>query len=184
MTRFLILLIFHISYSGCLSSSINLSKDRLHNQRITVDFNGNQIANELQLINHLNINTKESSDYAITSAFPLIISNNDDVIVSYTSLNPNEDDWIGFYSPADVDITKNVPIKYAFCKGDISYIKTGKGNLVFNLTNLREDVSIHYFTGALLNPLLVATYEKKVSFLSKNEPLRPRIVSTGMYVCV
>jgi hypothetical protein len=147
-----------------------------------VDFNGHQIANELQLINHPNIKFQESSNYAITSASPLIISNNDNINVSYTSSDPKEDDWIAFYSPSDVDITKTVPVKFAFCKGDISYMKNGKGNLNFNLTNLRDDIAIYYFTGALLNPTLVSTYGKKISFLNKNEPLRPRVVSTGIYV--
>lgn len=57
-------------------------------------------------------------------------------------------DWIGAYSPADVDITTTVPIKYGWCDDSSTYISTGSGELVFNLTNVREDVVFYYFIGS------------------------------------
>ena len=51
--------------------------------------------------------------YAIDSVSPLLISNNDIVSVSYYSSSPDvtqdKGDWIGVYSPSNVDITKSVP---------------------------------------------------------------------------
>ena len=51
--------------------------------------------------------------YAIDSVSPLLISNNDIVSVSYYSSSPDvtqdKGDWIGVYSPSNVDITKTVP---------------------------------------------------------------------------
>lgn len=152
---------------------------RIEQQSLEVDHRGDHISNEFQLINHLNMYERKKGEHFIKSVSPLIISNNEIVQLEYSANKPEEADWIGAYSPANVDVTKTVPVKYALCKKDPNYLQNGSGVLLFNFTNLRDDVAFHYFTGSLVSPILVATYQKNVSFLNKNEPLRPRIVPVG-----
>ena len=152
---------------------------RLELQSLDVDFRGEHIANEFQLINHEAIYESKTKSYSITDVFPLTINNNDVVKLSYSATLPKATDWLAAYSPADVDITKTVPVKFALCSGDPTYLSSGVGQLSFNFTNLRDDIIFHYFTGSLLTPVLVATFDKKVSFINNNEALRPRIVPVG-----
>lgn len=86
---------------------------------------------------------------------------------------------IAAYSPADVDITTTVPVKYGWCDDSSTYISSGSGALTFNLTNLRADVGFYYFTGGLSKGVLMATYSKPVTFKNYNQPLRARVVPTG-----
>jgi hypothetical protein len=110
---------------------------------------GFQIANEFRLVYPENIVVASDStdEYSITSVSPLLISNDEIVTVKFTSNRPASTDWIGAYSPASVDITKTVPIKYGYCNEVSSYLTNGTGYLTFNLTNLRSDVKFYYFTG-------------------------------------
>lgn len=141
-------------------------------------------ANEFELLNPHNIEKGKlfaTSAYSIDSVSPTLISNDEVVTVTYHAAAPLSTDWIGAYSPADVDITKVVPVKYGYCDEDGAYLTAGKGALTFNLTNLRADVAFYYFTTSLSKPVLVATASQKVSFKNINEPLRPRMVPTGDY---
>ena len=165
----------------CKYSSLHHEENfrRLELQSLDVDFRGEHIANEFQLINHEAIYESKTKSYSITDVFPLTINNNDVVKLSYSATLPKATDWLAAYSPADVDITKTVPVKFALCSGDPTYLSSGVGQLSFNFTNLRDDIIFHYFTGSLLTPVLVATFDKKVSFINNNEALRPRIVPVG-----
>ena len=54
--------------------------------------------------------SRNSQAYKFTSISPTEISNNDIVYVSYYTNRPDtKGDWIGVYSPSNVDITKTVP---------------------------------------------------------------------------
>jgi hypothetical protein len=146
---------------------------------VRVDF-----ANEFELINPHNIEKGKlfaSNAYSIDSVSPTVIGNDEVVTVSYHSSTPLSTDWIGAYSPADIDITTVVPVKYGYCDEAGDYLTAGKGALTFNLTNLRADVAFYYFTTSLSKPVLVATASQKVTFKNNNEPLRPRVVPTGDY---
>lgn len=164
---------------GCVSMSGRESFKRIELQTIEVDHRGDHIVNEFQLINHEAMDTKKTNQHNISSVFPLVISNNGIVQIRYSATKPEEADWIGAYSPANADVTKTVPVKFALCKMDPKYLTSGIGKLNFNFTNLRDDVAFHYFTGSLVSPVLAGTYEKTLSFSNKNEPLRPRIVPVG-----
>ena len=128
-------------------------------------------------------------DYQITNINPLVISNDGIVNVSFTSLFPNEDDWIGAYTPAVniEDVFNTVPVKFGYCTWGTNsdYLTTGSGKLSFNLTNLRGNISFYYFTGGFYWPdifnttSLVATYNSSVTFHSLDEPLRNRVVPSG-----
>ena len=66
---------------------------------------------------------------------------------------------------------------------------SSKGGLNFNFTNLRSDISFHYFTATqapggkfypgTFAPILVATSAQNVTFAHVNEALKPRVVPVG-----
>jgi acid phosphatase type 7 len=147
-----------------------------------------EFANEFSLISPENIIHEEAevsasgSYYLISSIAPLSIDNDEIVTVSFQSNSPNSNaygDWIGAYSPADVDITKTVPVKYGWCDEDPDYNTKGSGTLSFNLTNLRADIKFYYFTSGTRYPHLVNSSQELVTFKNVNQPLRPRVVPTG-----
>ena len=121
----------------------------------------------------------DAAEYSITKVSPLMIKNDDIVTIQYTTTKAATNDWIGAYSPADIDITTTVPVKYGWCDDSPSYLATGVGALEFNFTNLRADIAFYYFTGGTSKPTTVAKASETVSFANKNEPLRPRVVPTG-----
>jgi hypothetical protein len=135
------------------------------------------------------LRTKAAVDdgtYEILTVSPTAIDNNDVITVSFFSTNPTphtssgyDGDWIGAYSPSDVDITTTVPVKYGWCDEDLDYMKNGNGQLTFNMTNLRADIKFYYFTGGTATPVNVNSSDTTVVFNDINEPLRPRVVPTG-----
>ena len=154
------------------------------------DENGKELANEFQLINPQLIQIADKTllngaTYEINNIFPTVIRNDDVVTVSFYSSNPASSDWIGAYSPANVDITTTVPVKYGWCDEMSTYLANssvagaGTGQLTFNMTNLRSDIAFYYFANALSKPVLVAKSSQVVTFENFNQPLRPRIVATG-----
>lgn len=149
-----------------------------------VTASGQQTANEFQMVNPENIvdGRKYSAvSYSLDGISPLVIKNDDIVTVKFSSSSPSNKDWIGAYSPADVDFTKTTPVKYGWCDDDNNYLSGNSGALTFNLTNLRADVAFYYFTNSTGHPILVASYADNVKFANDNEPLRPRVVATGDY---
>jgi len=138
-----------------------------------------EIASEMSLLAPHNIRVGGGSAASFSTIAPLVISNNDVVNVSYTSTAPASGDWIGAYSPAGVDITKTVPVKFGFADASPDYLSTGKGTLQFNMTNLRSDIRFYFFRGNLSHPILTAASTVNVTFANPNQPVRPRIVATG-----
>ena len=156
-----------------------------------------KIANEFQLIDPALITfsptfgskdlqaTLNGFQYKVEPVGNLLIKNDQVVHVTYTTNNPNASDWIGAYSPALTNVSQHVPVKFAYADMDPDYLKNGRGNLTFNFTNLRSDISFYYFTNGLHHPIAQATTVDKpelyVDFENYNEPLRPRVVPTGDY---
>jgi hypothetical protein len=95
--------------------------------------------------------------------------------VSYSSSNQSSGDWIGIYSPADVDIFSVVPIKLGYCSDSSEYIQRGRGTLRFQLTNIRASIAVYMFSGGLASPMAVAKSSTIVTFADPNEPLSPRL---------
>lgn len=143
------------------------------------DHRGRDSVNELQFIEPSNIKVQQSKEYAILDVSPQLIKNDDMVTVTYKSDAPSSYDWIGAYSPADVDITTTVPVKFAWCDEDASYFQEHVSRVTFNLTNLRADVKFYYFTNSLTYPVEVGDSNQLVTFENINEQLRPRMVPTG-----
>ena len=143
---------------------------------------GEQLANEFQILNPHAISKSlrhaSDDDYSI-SLSPLLINNDDIVTVEFSSQVPASGDWIGAYSPADIDITTTVPVKYGWCDDDDDYLDGGAGKLTFNLTNLRSNVKFYYFTNSTGSPIMVDSSAPVVDFENYNQPLRPRVVPTG-----
>ena len=133
----------------------------------------------------------EIQNYVINDVRPLVISNDGLVTVSFYSAYPSTDDWIGAYSPAPAvtEVFSTVPVKFGYCTwGEQStYLQDGSGELIFNFTNLRANITFYYFTGGFYWPAtfnttkLVATSPLNVSFFDFNQPLRNRVVPTGNY---
>lgn len=143
------------------------------------DHRGRDSVNELQFIEPGNIKSAPSKEYAILDVSPTLIKNDEMVTVTYKSSSPSSYDWIGAYSPADVDITTTVPVKYAWCDEDSNYFNEKRSQVTFNLTNLRADVKFYFFTNSLTYPIEVADSDKLVQFENINEQLRPRVVPSG-----
>jgi hypothetical protein len=146
----------------------------------------------LDLINVANIQHAGSgsrvhleSVYTIDSVSPLVISNNGIVTVTYTAANPEASDWIGAYSPPDVDITVQAPVLYGCCTGSCSgaplnnYLTSKTASLRFNMTNLRAGIKFYYFIGGTSNGTAVASYSSVVTFQNINQPIKNRVVPTG-----
>lgn len=118
--------------------------------------------------------------YTITSISPTSIDNDEVVTVSFNSTAPDNSDWIGAYSPPNVDITNTAPVKFGFCDmGEGDYLSTGLGQLTFNMTNLRAGIKFYYFINGTSQPVSVATSTTLVNFNNINEPLRNRVLPTG-----
>jgi len=157
---------------------------RLHRSFPAADEKGHQLANEYQIIRPENIKqpmlrADTGSSYKISHISPLLINNDDVVTVVFQSSTPGTKDWIGAYSPANVDITKTVPVKYGWCDDDDTYLYDGMGELTFNFTNLRADIKFYYFTNSTAYPIVVDNSPSVVQFKNNNEPLRPRMVASG-----
>lgn len=154
-----------------------------------VNEHGMQLANEYQVIHPENVKNRAHAhrlgkeyaegDFTIDEISPLNINNDEVVTVRFTAKTPTAKDWIGAFSPPDVDITKTVPVKYGWCDDDDSYLEDGTGYLTFNMTNLRADVKFYYFTNSTYSPVIVDDTAPLLSFKNINEPLRPRTVPTG-----
>lgn len=143
-----------------------------------------EFANEFFELKPENIIAAEDSTsvYIIEDVSPLVITNDDVVTVTFYSNTPNIQpygDWIGAYSPANIDITKTVPVKYGWCDEDPNYDTTGRGTLSFNMTNLRSDIAFYYFTSGVYYPKYMNVSQSNVTFENINQPLRPRVVATG-----
>lgn len=145
------------------------------------DHRGRDSVNELQFIepSNIKVQARHSKEYTILDVSPRVINNDDMVTVTYQSDAPSSYDWIGAYSPADVDITTTVPVKFAWCDEDANYFDEKISRVTFNLTNLRADVKFYYFTNSLTYPIEVGESNQLVSFGNINEQLRPRMVPTG-----
>ena len=113
---------------------------------------------ELHIPNNIKLLTSSSDLYTISSVYPLYINNNDIVTITYESTSPSVGDWIGAYSPADVDITTTSPVRYGFCDEVDSYLSNGDGYLIFNFTNLRSDIIFYYFTGNICSTFYLKLY--------------------------
>lgn len=142
---------------------------------------GKEAANEFQMLLPHNVQNELSfaSNYSISLVYPTVINNDEVVTVEYVSSKPASGDWIGAYSPPDVNITTTVPIKYGYCNEVTSYMQDGTGYLTFNLTNLRSDVVFYYFKGGTKKPTTVDKSYVTVTFNNTNQPLRPRMLPTG-----
>jgi len=145
---------------------------------------GDQLANEFQILNpHLitkapNHHKASDGSYSLSPS-PLMINNDDIVTVKFSSSDPDGGDWVGAYSPSDVDPTATVPVKYGWCDDDSDYMDGGSGQLTFNMTNLRADIKFYYFKNSTANPVLVDSTAPIVDFYNYNQPLRPRVIPTG-----
>ncbi|CAM9236234.1 unnamed protein product, partial [Ectocarpus fasciculatus] len=97
------------------------------------------------------------------------------ITVNFVSTNQSSEDWIGFYSPANVNITTVVPIKLGYCSDSSTYLSEGIGSLRFRLTNPRATVAVYMFRGGLSSPVAVDKLNSIIKFEDENEPLAPRV---------
>ncbi len=177
-----------IAFTAALAEKVEEIQQRFGKLHAFPDVlpSGKQSVNEFQFINMAEIkdhrhHLRDDQTFSFPSISPLVINNGDVVTVSFKATKPTSGDWIGAYSPADIDITTTVPVKYGWCDDDKNYLSTGLGSLTFNFTNLRADIGFYYFTNSTSKPVLVATASDKVSFANNNQPLKPRVVPTGDY---
>jgi hypothetical protein len=90
-------------------------------------------------------------------ASPDLISNAEYVTIQYSGISdPNSGDWIGVYSPPDVNLSATAPVKYQFANASSSYESTGSGSLRFSLIDMRTSYGFFFFRGGLNNATAVA----------------------------
>lgn len=174
---------FFVFYFGSAVYAVEIRRSGKHSFPL-LTHTGEQSINEFQFIVPENIvDERSNSDitYQISEISPLVISNDEIVTLNFKSSLPASKDWIGAYSPSDVDIKKTVPVKYGWCDDSQDYLSTGFGSLTFNFTNLRSDIKFYYFTNGTTYPILKSSSDLLVRFKNNNQPLRPRIVPTGDY---
>jgi hypothetical protein len=166
------------------SKSLHINNSLKHNGKHKPQSHELLLANEFQTISPHNIkfNNEKNDDSIYELTFePKVINNDDEVIVRFKSSSPTSKDWIGAYSPANVDIKLTVPVKLGYCDEDDNYLTNGNGQLVFNMTNLRADVGFFYFSNGTYYPILQKKSLESLTFENINQPLRPRVVPTGDY---
>jgi hypothetical protein len=78
--------------------------------------------------------TSSPPTFSITKVFPLEVTNNGVVSVSFQSQTPTSGDFIAGFSPADADTKTTAPIVYGNCKTASGYLTTGVGQLNFQFT--------------------------------------------------
>lgn len=170
-------------FNWALAGTVQHLKSGLHDFPAYTE-RGLASANEFQFIYPENIKDMRKlmgDNYQIAVADPLVINNDDIVTINFQAPTPSTKDWIAAYSPANVDIATTVPVKYGWCDSSPDYMTTGKGQLLFNFTNLRADIAFYYYTNGLSKPVLLGKAAETVTFKNFNEPLRPRMVPTGDY---
>jgi len=91
---------------------------------------------------------------------------------------PKHDDWVGVYSPANVDIKTTAPVKFKYASASADYIKHGRGSLKFKLINMRDNYRFVFFRDGTKHPVAVAK-SNVVGFLNYDAPLHGRLALTG-----
>lgn len=134
---------------------------------------------KLKNIKEKNIHPKFLQNSPKISVTPTSLDHSGDLVtVSWSGINgPTSDDWVGVYSPANVDRTKTAPTKFRWANSSSTHLTTGSGSMTFNLINGRADYSFTFFQNGLTEPVSVATSEV-VIFKNYNEPLQGRLSLT------
>ncbi|KEH34962.1 putative phosphodiesterase I [Medicago truncatula] len=133
---------------------------------------------------------------ASITASPFLLGNKGEdtelVTVEVESPEPTNEDWVGVFSPANLNssictpdpggigwvetpYTCSAPIKYKYANhSNPNYKKTGKNTLKFQLINQRADFSFALFSGGLSNPRLVSI-SNFIAFANPKAPVYPRL---------
>jgi hypothetical protein len=134
---------------------------------------------ELDIANY-NTRLVEQADphFKITASPNVLHENAEFVTVVYEGVqNPTKNDWIGVYSPANVDIKNTSPVKYKWATVSDNYLRTGSGSTTFRLLNMRSDYAFVFFTNGTASPIAVGK-SNSVSFTNYNYPAHARIALT------
>lgn len=91
---------------------------------------------------------------------------------------PSKDDWIGVYSPSDVDVKTTSPVKYKWATKASDYLSTGNGTLEFRLLNMRADYAFVLFTNGTAHPIAIGK-SNAVGFQNYYYPEHARLSLTG-----
>jgi len=104
-------------------------------------------------------------------ASPNVLTEAGMVVVNWKGVqNPNDDDWIGVYSPSTVNTTTTSPVKYQLANVSPDYLNTGAGSLTFRLINIRDDY-IFVFMKTNQGDTEPVGKSNTVNFVDYNEPL-------------
>lgn len=92
--------------------------------------------------------------------------------------NPNYDDFVALYVPADANISAVAPVKMQFCaQANADHVLTGSGVARFWLINYRQDMVFVLMRGGMDTPVAVARSDT-VRVLNPNEPLQGHLART------
>lgn len=120
-------------------------------------------------------NTLGDDEYEIVVDDGPVIKDGDYVTIKFSRPVIDKKDWIAVYSPADVDITSVVPVKYTIIdKTDAA--KLLEGELKVQLINMRSTFSFYFMRGPTDNPTAVARATAELSFDKDELALRPRVI--------
>jgi len=150
---------------------------------VQVNGHGNHFEQPLSQINVGKVRSLSLSEMRVSTvqikATPTLLSHTQDTVtVSWSGVQqPNNSDWIGVYSPSDVNRTMTAPVKYRWANTSSTHLSTGSGSVQFNLINGRGNYSFTFFQNGYTSPISVAT-SNIVEFENYNEPLQGRLSMT------
>lgn len=92
--------------------------------------------------------------------------------------DPQDDDYLALYAPANVSIYETSPVKYQWAVKAASHRAHGAGTIRFRLLNLRTDMRIAFIRNGFEFPI-VAAWGEVIKVANVNEPLQGHLALTG-----
>jgi len=130
-------------------------------------------------VNMRNLSWKPEASITINASPSSLTSPFQWVTVVWSGVSdPREDDWIGVFSPANVNYTDVSPVKYQYAKQSSKYLRTGSGSLQFDILNMHSDVIFTFMRSGTTFPTFAAA-SQVVTFDNYNYPMQGHIASTG-----
>jgi len=142
---------------------------------------GSAFAHSLNSLANIQIqNVQLNLDGNITlSASPKILTAPSEwVTVSWSGVRePTDQDWIGVFSPGDIDISRTAPVKYQFTSVSPSYT-SGSGSIQFDILNMHADYIFLFFRNGTTFPVAAAS-SNRITFQNLELPLQGHLSLTG-----
>jgi len=91
---------------------------------------------------------------------------------------PSSEDWIGVYSPSNVNFQETSPVKFQYANFSSNYIATGSGSIQFRLVNMHADYIFAFMRNGTSYPIL-SGFSNVVTFQNVDQPNQGHLSLTG-----